>query len=210
VVLVRGTAGRSDTIAVMPSHMKAPEFSPQKFRVHVPGFPPTDAWGVFPDGRVLVVRGATYVPELHLPDGTRRVAPAIAFPRVPVTAADRAKLMAETRKQFDAAMKQMSGMAPAGAQLPEFEIVEPQPWQSHKPALTGGRILIDSKGRAWVPALDAGGADERFDLLDANGHLLDAVLLPKGAKLLAFGKDALYITRTDADDLAYITKVPLP
>lgn len=211
VVLIRAR-GRtaSDTIAKMPSHMNAPEMSPSAFRMKLPGFPPMDAWGVFPDGRVLLVRGSTYTPELFLPNGTRRTAVAIPYPKVPIAAADKKKLMDDTRKLFDEQMKRVTGGMPAGAQMPTFELLEPEPWQTHKPPLAGTVILVDGKGRAWVHVLNASGDGARYDLLDADGRLVDALLLPKDSFLLGFGNGVAYIARKDADDLVYLQKVALP
>lgn len=211
VVLIRGRGrAASDTIAKMPSHMNAPEMSATAFRMRLPGFPAMDAWGVFPDGRILLVRGSTYTPEIHLPNGTRRSAAAIPYAKVPVTAADKKKLMDDTRKLFGEQMKRAMGGAPTGAQLPTFELLEPEPWQTHKPALSGTVISVDGSGRAWVHVLNASGDGARYDLLDAEGRLLDAVLLPKDSFLLGFGNGVAYITRKDADDLVYLQKVALP
>ena len=210
VLLVRATAGRADTLAMMPNHVRAPSFDGQVLRIRAPGFPPADAWGVFPDGRVMVVRGVTYVPEIFLPNGTRRAAAALPFPRVAVTAADRTKMMEDTRKAMEEGMN--LGRAMAGNQpMPRFEIIEPDPWQSHKPPLAGTVILVDSRSRAWVPVLRReAGLGERFDLLDADGKWLDAITLPKDVTLLGFGRTVVYTARKDSDDLLWLQRHPLP
>jgi hypothetical protein len=209
VVLVRARQGKADSVAKMPMHMSAPEFVPPKIRVKLPGFPPMDAWGVFPDGRIMLIDGDTYTPQLILPDGTRRTAAAIPFPRMPVTAADRVKLMEETRKQFGQGMQRARGMA-QGQPIPEFEFVEPNPWQSEKPPLLGTAIKVDDRNRAWVPVRDVAGLGGRFDLLDAEGRLVDTVQLAKEVLLLGFGKGVAYVARKDADDLLHLQKVALP
>jgi len=210
VILVRGSAGRFDTLATMPNHARAPSLGDQVVRISAPGFPPIDAWGVFPDGRVIVVRGVNYVPEIFLPNGARRPAAALPFPRVAVTAADRAKMMADIRKRMEDQMN--IGRAMAGNQpMPRFEIVEPDPWQSHKPPLAGTVILVDPRSRAWVPVLRREvGLGERFDLLDADGEWLDAITLPKDVTLLGFGRNVVYTTRKDSDDLLWLQRHPLP
>ncbi|HVH38603.1 MAG TPA: hypothetical protein VM764_01135, partial [Gemmatimonadaceae bacterium] len=86
VVLIRTRSnGKADTLAKMPSYLTAPEMTGSSIKLRFPGFPPMDAWGVFPDGRVLIVRGTTYTPEIHLADGTKRTAPAIAFSIPPLS-----------------------------------------------------------------------------------------------------------------------------
>jgi hypothetical protein len=210
VLLVRATGGRTDTVAMMPNHVRAPSFDGQVLRISAPGFPSADAWGVFPDGRVMVVRGVNYVPEIFLPNGTRRTAAALPFPRVPVTAADRTKMMDDTRKAMEEGMN--LGRAMAGNQpMPRFEVIEPDPWQSHKPPLAGTVVLVDPRDRAWVPVLRREvGLGERFDLLDADGKWLDAVTLPKDVTLIGFGRNVVYSTRKDSDDLLWLQRHPLP
>ena len=50
----------------------------------------------------------------------------------------------------------------------------------------------------------------RFDLLDADGRLVDAVTFPEGAVMLGFGKGVVYATRKDEDDLLYLQRFRLP
>lgn len=210
VVIVRTVGARRDTLAVMPSFVRAPSFDGESIKMRVPGFPPADAWGVFPDGRVMVVRGERYVPEIILANGVRRTAAALPFPRVAVTAADRTKLMQETRKAMEEGMnigRALSG----GAQMPRLDVLEPEQWQTTKPPLAGTVILVDSKLRAWVPVLrrpaDAG---ERFELLDADGRYLDSVVLPKDVTLLGFGRGVVYTQQKDEDELLWLQRHPLP
>ncbi len=210
VLLVRATGARSDTIATMPNHVRAPSFDGQTIKMQVPGFPPTDAWGVFPDGRVMVVRGDRYVPEIYLANGTRRVATALPFPRVAVTAADRTRLMDETRKAMEEGMNLGRAMA-GGAPMPRFELLEPSPWQTTKPPLAGTVILVDSKLRAWVPVLRRpGDPGERFELLDADGKYLDSVVLPKDVTLIGFGRGVVYTQKKDEDELLWLQRHTLP
>lgn len=210
VILVRSTGTRADTLATMPNFVRAPTFDGTTMRMRVPGFPPTDAWGVFPDGRVMIVRGERYVPELFLPNGSHRTASPLPFPRVAITAADRTKLMDETRKGMEEGLNLGRAMS-GGARMPQFEILEPEQWQTNKPPLAGTMILVDSRNRAWVPVLKrASDPSERFDLLDADGKLLETILLPKDVTLLGFGRGVVYTQRKDEDELLWLQRHPLP
>jgi hypothetical protein len=210
VLLVRTSGTRADTLATMPNYVRAPSFDGQVIRMRIPGFPPMDAWGVFPDGRVMVVRGVRYVPELYLADGTRRSAPALPFPRLAITAADRTKLMDDSRKALEEGLnmgRAMSGNNP----MPRFELLEPEQWQTHKPPLAGTVILVDAKLRAWVPVQRrANDPGERFELLDADGKLLETITLPKDVTLLGFGRGVVYTQRKDSDDLLWLQRHSLP
>ena len=210
VLLVRSSGTRADTLATMPNFVRAPQFDGEAIQMRVPGFPPMDAWGVFPDGRVMIVRGERYLPQIYLPDGTHRTATALPFPRIAVTAADRTKLMDETRKGMEEGMNLGRAMS-GGAPMPRFELLEPEQWQTHKPPLSATVILVDSKLRAWVSVLRRGNdPGERFDLLDADGKLLETILLPKDVTLLGFGRGVVYTQRKDEDELLWLRRHPLP
>lgn len=199
---------KSDTLTSIPTFTEAPQFSPTLLRFRVPGYPPNDAWGVYPDGRVIVVRGRGYVPEFFPVGGAARRAAALPFPQMAVTAADRQAMMDSVKRALEDGMRQAAGMA-GGAQLPRVELLEPEPWQSQRPPLMGDIIRIDPRGRAWVPVLDRT-PGQRYDLLDAEGRVVDAIKLPPKVNLLGFGPTSVYTARVDEDDLMYIRRHPLP
>ena len=211
-VLVRTVPAsmKHDTLTRIPTFTTAPEFSPQQIRIRVPGYPPLDAWGVFPDGRVIVVRGRGYVPEIYPVGTAMQRAAALPYAKLPVTAADRRTMMDSVRRAVDEGLRQASGMAGAGAaNIPPIELIEPDPWQTERPPLTADVIRVDPRGRAWVPVLDRT-PGQRYDLLDAQGRILDAIKLEPGIQLLGFGTNSVYTARKDEDDLLYIRRHPLP
>lgn len=212
VVIIRTdpVSGRADSVAKMVNIVRAPEMgSANSLRMMVPGYPKYDIWGVFPDGRVIVLRAEGYVPELVGTDGRARRAAALPYPRMPVTDADKRAMMDSVRRALDEGLRQAAGMVPAGAQMPRFDLVEPNPWQTEKPPFTGDRVRVDPRGRAWVPVLDRT-PGQRYDLIDAEGRVVDAIKLPRDVHILGFGAQVLYTARKDEDDLLYIRRHPLP
>lgn len=210
IVLIRTNPAtmQGDTLAKMPMYQASPRFGQGKMEIPVPGYPPLDAWGVFPDGRVLIMRAAGYVPEIVLPDGTRRRGAALPYVRLPVTAADRKAMMDSVRNAMEEGMKQARAMA-GNQPMPEITLVEPNPWQAQRPPLTADQIRIDPKGRGWVPVVDRT-PGQRYDLVDAEGRVVDAIKLERGVILLGFGAAGVYTARKDADDLLYVRRHPLP
>lgn len=196
---------KADTLAKMVNIVQAPEMSPTEFRMRVPGYPKYDIWGVFPDGRTMILRADGYVPEIVQANLTRRRAAALPYPRLPVTAADRRTMMDSVQRAIDDGLRQMSGNIPAGRQMPKFTLVEPDPWQTEKPAFNGERVLIDPRGLAWVPVIDRT-PGQRYDLLNADGAIVDAVKLPPRVQLLGFGAQAVYTAYRDEDDLLFIRR----
>lgn len=211
VVVVRTDprTAKADSLIKFVNIVQAPEMSPQVMRMRVPGYPKFDIWGVFPDGRVMVLRADGYVPEIVLPNGQRRRAAALPYARLPVTEADKKAMMDSVQKALDEGLRQAAGMAPAGAQMPRFELVPPEPWQTEKPPFTGDRILVDSRGRAWVPVVDRT-PGQRYDILNADGAIVDAIKLPPRVQLLGFGASGMYTALRDEDDLLFIRRHPLP
>jgi hypothetical protein len=172
------------------------------------GFIAADAWGVFPSGTVLMIRGESYTPEVIGANGRSVVAPSIPFAPVRVTEADRAALMEAT----NAEARGTRAMDNQGRRVDfNVSVTEPESWQEFHPPLLSAEIHVDTRGRAWVHVLDGARASgERYDLLDAQGRLIDAIRLPKGTKFAAMGTDSWYGTREDEDGLVYLQRFPLP
>jgi hypothetical protein len=178
--------------------------------VRAPGFATQDAWGVFRDGRVVVVRGSNYQPFIYLPDGTRRTATPIPFRTLPVTAEDRREELAATQRLLNDARRR-SRSAEASQRMSALRVMEPEAWATHKPPLRDAVIRVDSRDRAWVPVHDADAhLGARFDLLDRDGRRIDAIRIPRGERLVGFGRGTLFTVRRDDDDLSYLRRYQLP
>lgn len=213
VVRMSPGAQKRDTLIGYATPRARPTRGPAGvIRVVAPGFPPVDAWGVFPDGKVLFVRGDNYRPEIFHPSGSRTLFAAIPFTPVRVSAADRAAHLRET----EAELRRMVGMelasaARGGAPMPGIEAVEPERWPTQLPPLRATEILVDSRSRAWVMVHDASrAAGNRYDLLDTKATRVDAIKLPVGVRLLAMGRGVFYAIREDGDGLVQLLRYPLP
>lgn len=208
IVRTDPTTLKADTLTKFPTFTRAPEFSPERLRIHVPGYPSTDAWGVYPDGRVIVVRGNGYLPEIFpAAGGAPRKAARLPYAQMPVTEADKKAMMDSVKRAMDEGMRQAAGMG--ATQMPQIELVEPAQWQAQRPPLTSDVIRVDAKGRAWVAVVDRT-PGQRFDLLDANGVVVDAIKLARNEILLGFGARGVYTAVQDEDDLLTIRRHPTP
>ncbi len=208
--IMRLAGAKRDTIALVQPLQRPHRTARDRYVIRASGFASQDAWGVFSDGRVLVVRGARYQPEVVLPDGSHRLAPPIAFVPQPVTAGDRLNHMAETQRVL--AEAQRSARSADGAQrAAALRVAEPTTWPKFKPPIRDATILVDARERAWVAVYDADEATGfRYDLLDREGRRVGAVRLPRSERLVGFGKDVLYTVRVDEDDLSYLRRYRLP
>lgn len=210
--LVRAAAAspRLDTLA----RFATPQLRPRRtaegiVKVRAPGFAPPSAWAAFRDGRVLLLHGETYTPELVPPRGRPVRGASIAYDRVPVTAADREAHLAETA----AAMERMLGreLQGRGGVMPRVVAEPPEAWPATLPPIGSDTVFVDSRARAWVRRSGPSSrTQERYDLLDGDGRRVDAIRLPRGARLVAMGEGVLYTAREDADGLVRLRRHPLP
>lgn len=196
--------GRQDTLIMLAAPpAPAPAVVDGVVRFRAPGFVTQSAWGVFADGRVLVIHGDRYQPESVAADGTRRLGAAIAYAPVPVTASDREAHLAQVRGMMARATGASGAPAPA--------VLEPERWQTHMPALKSEYLRIDSRDRAWAHVSHADATmGERYDLLDASGRRIDAIVFPRGVTLVGMGRGVLYATRADEDGLLFLQRYRLP
>ncbi len=175
-----------------------------------PGLVPADAWAAFPDGRIAIVRGATYRVEFILPNGTRPAPTTIAYERYKVTEEDQQAELDAIRKQTAQQMAMMRKVMPPNVNL-EVTVTAPPAWPAEYPplALLGARPAPN--GDLWVQrSVPARLERERWDVIDRSGRLVARWQLPPKITLLAIGTGAVYTARIDEDDLRYVQRVELP
>lgn len=201
--------GATDTLARVP----VPQLRPERagagvIRVRPPGFPALDAWAVFADGRVLIVRAAGYLPEILHPDGRRQRAAAVPFTPIAVTEAMRQAQLREAVREMQRRLLREAGGGRAVA-LPRVEAAEPASWPTQLPPIASTVVPVDSKQRAWVHVRDAG-SGARYDLLDASGRRVASLRLPPELRLVALGRESVYAATEDEDGFLELRRYPLP
>ena len=181
-----------------------------KMTMAFPGLIPSDPWAVFPDGRIGIVRGATYTIEFISPDGKKSTAGRIAYEPIRVTAADQKAEMDEARRLMEEQGKMAQKMMPAGFSM-DFELLPPANWPSHYPAVGALGLLAAPDGRLWVRrAIPFRLGREQWDVIDAGGKLVASWRLPPKTTIAAVGQGVVYSVRTDDDDLRYLQRVEIP
>jgi hypothetical protein len=212
VVRVRAESGAQDTLAMLlaeGARRKSPTGA-----TRLTAFDPFDASAVFSDGRVLVLRGESYTPEVVLPDGRVQRGAPIAHARVRTSPAE-VRMMVDSTQRATAALLSMflaNGPVRPGAESPSMEVVAPDPLPESWPVLVEDAAMVDTRQRAWVAVRDSARALEgqRYDLLDRDGRWVTAVRLPLRMVLVGFGRDVVYVARRDDDDLLWLGRYPLP
>jgi hypothetical protein len=180
-----------------------------KYTMAFPGLVAADAWSVFPDGRVAIVRGSTYAVEFIMPDGRRTPPVRVAFDRIPVTAADRAAEMEEAQRMMKEQAQSVQKMMPANVTM-EFELLPPAEWPDTYPAVAPLGVFAAANGDLWVRrAVPVRLAREQWDGLDPGGRLVARWRLPPKTTVVGVGMSAVYTARTDEDDFRYAQRVDL-
>jgi hypothetical protein len=178
-----------------------------KYSMAYPGLVASDPWTVFPDGRIAIVRGATYTVEFIAPDGKKSAPTRIAYEPIRVTAADQKAEMDEANRVMKEQGKAAQKMMPAGMTM-DFELLPPDSWPANYPAVSPLGALAAPDGRLWVKrATPVRVGREQWDVIDQSGKLVARWRLPAKTTLVAVGQGVVYTTRTDEDDLRYIQRV---
>jgi hypothetical protein len=186
VLRITLAGGRVDTIA----RLVAPEYGDAVFGEQVQQaakvFAPNDFFGVLPDGTAWVARGRESRVDWRSPDGKWVRGEPHAFTRLPVTEADKERVLAQVReqgKQFGMP-QEMKIAYPFAETKPPFEFALGHP-----------------SGEVW---LQRPRSDERaalvYDVFDRKGTWRREIVFPQNSALSGFGaKGVVYASIRNED-----------
>jgi hypothetical protein len=208
----RGKAGRTEIARVRFPTSGKPDIKQNgtaiKYTMAYPGLVASDPWTVFPDGRIAIVRGATYTVEFIAVDGKKSSA-RVAYEPIKVTAADQKAEMDSARRQMAEQAKSVQKMMPANITM-DFELLAPAEWPTNYPPVAPLGALSAPDGRLWVKrSTPARVGREQWDVIDQAGKLVARWRLPARTTLVAVGQGVVYTVRTDEDDLRYLQRVEI-
>jgi hypothetical protein len=170
-------------------------------------FEPQEAWGVAGDGAVARVLPAPYRVVWYPAGGGRPVAgPEVAWTPLRVTEADRRAVIEERRRARPGVVSFSTGggraQAPPNVSLPEPEFADTKP-----PFGGQGAVVVSPEGEVWVRKHQPAGArNPEYDVFDRAGRLVRKVTLNPRSRVVGFGQGAVYVVRTDDDDLQYLQR----
>ena len=180
---------------------------------------PQDAWGVAPDGSVVIARAGHYGVNWMAPNGAVTYGDTIPYAPVPVTRADMAEDLRAAQRHGGISMD--SGVSEDGARTtnfsrggfgpPDEEVdYDDYTWHDVKPAFHNAVVRVDPLGRAWVRRHLPADSDTRYDLFNRSGQLVRALTLESDRIVAGFGPAHVYIVTFDELDLAYLERYRLP
>jgi len=196
VLRVALRSGRIDTVA----HLASPEYGDAVFGEQVQQaakvFAPNDFFGVLPDGSSWVARGREGRVDWRSPGGEWLQGPPHEFPRLPVTDADKARVLAQVREQGK-----------------EFGMPQDLPIQYPFAETKAGFdfALGRPNGEVWLqqPRNDEKAALV-YSVFDRKGRWQRDVTLPKDASLAGFGaKGAVYASIRNTDGSRSVARFTL-
>ena len=184
-------------------------------------FAPGETWAVAPDGRIAIITPEPYRIQWVGANGARTAGPVIPYERLRVTSADRnatggggpacsfsitRNSGAGTTSSFSTTIRASIGGGGGGDGRPPAR----NDWPEFKPPFLASQAtpaVAGPSGEVWVPrARPANDESPSYDVFDAQGRLIARATLPKGSRLLGFGRGVVYLSRMDEDDLVYIQR----
>lgn len=177
-----------------------------------------DAWGVAPDGAIVLARSADYSVEWHAVDGSVTAGGPTPFESISIGDDEKREfLRARTQAGGGLSISMMMNNGdlqmnfgrggPGGA---EEESIDDYTWPEVKPPFYAQRIPVDPMNRAWVRRhVDAGEAST-YDIFDRSGERIATYLLPHGERVIGFGAESIYVVAYDDFDLNYLRRYAMP
>ncbi len=180
---------------------------------------PQDAWGVAPDGSIVIARAAHYGVNWVAPNGVVTYGDTIPYAPVPVTRADMAGDLRAAQRHGGISMDsevredgtRTTNFSRGGFGPPDEEVdYDDYTWHDVKPAFHNAAVRVDPLGRAWVRRHLPADSGTRYDLFDRAGQRVRALTLEGDRTVAGFGLAHVYIVTYDEVDLAYLERYRLP
>ena len=209
-----------DTVAAIKMEARTRQSSggPNNQSVNIQPVPLSgaDAWGVAPDGRVVVARVGDYHVDWVGTDGSVTRGPAIDWDPVRIRQAekeewadDRATSGGGLRMAVSVQNGAMSMQASRGGDAGGDDL-DQYSWPDAKPPFYQGRIPVDSQGRAWVRRHVRAGEAPLYDVFGSDGSRLGQITLASGRRVVGFGDGTVYLVHTDEFGLQSLERHSAP
>jgi hypothetical protein len=168
-------------------------------------YSPEDAWTVAPDGRLAVARVADFHVDWYSPAKQKTSGPANRFDRIRVNEADKeANRRAMRNPRVFVGGGGSRAAAPPPPDMPEQEYPE------FKPPFPGRNAWIAPDGNMWLLRSRLGGDPiPTFDVFNGSGVLIGKVSIPGDRRVVGFGKNSVYLSKTDGDDMQWLERYAL-
>ena len=176
-----------------------------------------DAWGVAPDGRVVVARSGDYHVDWIGAGGAVTSGPEVAYDAVSIGRAEQQE-WAHERSETGGGMgiavtvvnNAMTMTASRGGVSNDDDDLDGYDWPDAKPPFYGRPIPVDPGGRAWVRRHRDAGDAPVYDVFGAAATRDLVVELLPDRRVVGFGDGKVYVVRMDEYGLQYLERYALP
>jgi hypothetical protein len=171
-------------------------------------FSPEDAWAVARDGRLAIARVADYHIDWFSPARQKTSGPVNRFERIRVNEADK-----EAQRRAMRNPRVFVSAGPGGGSRtpgpPPVDMPEPE-YPEFKPPFPGRSAWVAPEGNLWLLRSRLGGDPVPIlDVFDGRGILVGKVTIPRDRRIVGFGRNSVYMAKTDSDDLQWLERYTL-
>ena len=169
-------------------------------------FSPEDAWAVARDGRLAIARVSDFHIDWFNAAKQRTSGPANRFERLRVNEADK-----EAQRRAMRNPRVFVGGGPGGGRAapPPVDMPEPE-YPEFKPPFPGRSAWVAPDGNLWLLRSRMGGDPvPTLDIFDGRGTLVGKITIPKDRRIVGFGRNSVYMAKTDSDDLQWLERYSL-
>ena len=212
VPIVRWSPGasRRDTVAYVGRPKGYAKFRQQGNQQIVTVGGPTpfsaiDQWALSPDGRIAVVDADSFIVTWIEPSGRRVATSRIAFTPLRVTEAHKAAWR-EAQQGGVAVIGDDDKGTVSIVNRPRRKVEGPESWPEFMPPFVRGpRFALD--GTLWIQRTAPANSPPTYDVISQASGLTMRVVLPMKSRIVGFGANgAVYVARTDDDDLQHLQR----
>ena len=151
---------------------------------------------MFPDGWLALVLSNPYRVDWLKPDGSRIHGAPLPYQRIKATHEEKVASIDRYGAKFP-------GLQLDASEYPGWpEFVPPFPNQALI-ALTDGRLAIARMATSKSTT-------QRYDIVDRTGKLTARLEVPVDSRIVAFGRESVYVVTRDEFDLEHVTRHALP
>jgi hypothetical protein len=165
----------------------------------------TTSWAPLADGTIVLLEAATYRLS-RWSNGSATVVATLPFERRAVTAEDR-NAWVDAQKEVKPVALGQQGAQPGPARPrpePTFPTTFPA-FEADTP------LLLAPDGTLWVHRLQSPRDTlQMVDVIDLAGRLVGRVQLAAKSRIVAIGKNAIYVVEVDADDVQRVRRFAYP
>lgn len=169
-------------------------------------------WAVAGTGSLAIAVFEPYHVVITAASGQRITGAPIRYVRTPVNDSVKRAFFADRPKAVTGMIVNSKTGQKTVTREPVFPI-DPSTvtWAKEVPPFRGdGLVAFAPDGNLWIQRTTFGREGGRYDIIGADGALVDRVRLPEGHRVVGFGRDVMYVVRRDADDLEFLQRRPVP